>query len=177
MTEKKERILNAALQLFAKEGFAATSTSKVANEAGVSEGLIFRHFKNKEGLLQAILDNGAERGKALFADIVLSTNPAETILKTIELPFKIKSDQYELWRLIYALKWQTNQYDPTPSEPIRRAISNAFEQLEYKDPDAETEFLMMVIDGAATAMLLRTPSNKEAVLNAIKAKYNLASSK
>ena len=44
MTEKQENILKAALQLFAKEGFYATSTSKVAKLAGVSEGLIFRHF-------------------------------------------------------------------------------------------------------------------------------------
>ena len=58
MTEKKEKILQAALELFAKEGFYATSTSKVAKTAGVSEGLIFRHFGNKEGLLHAVLDEG-----------------------------------------------------------------------------------------------------------------------
>ena len=45
--KKKEQILNAALELFANDGFTATSTSKVAKRAGVSEGLIFRHFGNK----------------------------------------------------------------------------------------------------------------------------------
>jgi len=47
MTEKQERILETALSLFAKDGFSATSTSKVARDAGVSEGLMFRHFENK----------------------------------------------------------------------------------------------------------------------------------
>ncbi len=37
MTEKQERILKAALELFAQEGFKATSTNKVAKRAGVSE--------------------------------------------------------------------------------------------------------------------------------------------
>ena len=49
MTEKQKNIVNAALELFAKEGFKSTSTSKVAKKARVSEGLIFRHFKNKDG--------------------------------------------------------------------------------------------------------------------------------
>ena len=83
MTEKQEKILNAALKLFAEEGYRTTSTSKVAQEAGVSEGLIFRHFKNKEGLLEAIIQLGEERAKIMFADIVLETDPKQVIKKTI----------------------------------------------------------------------------------------------
>ena len=51
MTEKQENILNTALELFAKDGYDATSTSKIAKCAGVSEGLIFRHYGSKDGLL------------------------------------------------------------------------------------------------------------------------------
>ena len=75
MTEKQENILNAALKLFATEGYASTSTSKVAKEAGVSEGLIFRHFKNKEGLLNVIREKSSEAGKAMMADIVMTSDP------------------------------------------------------------------------------------------------------
>ena len=60
MTDKQLNILKIALQLFANEGFHATSTSRIAKEAGVSEGLIFRHFINKEGLLRAILKQGED---------------------------------------------------------------------------------------------------------------------
>ncbi|MEM6542898.1 MAG: helix-turn-helix domain-containing protein, partial [Bacteroidota bacterium] len=55
MTAKQEKILNAALELFAHEGYNVVSTSKIAQKAGVSEGLIFRHFESKQGLLNAIL--------------------------------------------------------------------------------------------------------------------------
>lgn len=45
---KKDRILTTAARLFAERGFARTSTSLLAEEAGVAEGTIFRHFKNKD---------------------------------------------------------------------------------------------------------------------------------
>ena len=57
---KKENILTAALDLFAKQGVAASSTRAIAQEAGVSEGLIFRHFVNKEALLTEVLKKGIE---------------------------------------------------------------------------------------------------------------------
>ena len=44
MTNKQQKILSSALKLFAKQGFDATSTRSIAQDAGVSEGLIFRHF-------------------------------------------------------------------------------------------------------------------------------------
>ena len=50
----KERIAEAALRLFAEQGFAATSTKQIANVAGVSEGLIFRYYPTKLGLLYSL---------------------------------------------------------------------------------------------------------------------------
>ncbi len=47
---KKDIILETAARLFAKHGYARTSTVVLAKEAGVAEGTIFRHFKSKEDL-------------------------------------------------------------------------------------------------------------------------------
>ncbi len=171
MTEKQEKILEAALQLFAEQGYAATSTSKVAKAAGVSEGLIFRHFKNKEGLLDAIFDSIAERTKKIFADIVLTTDPQEVITKILEMPFKIDAGEYRIWRLTYAMKWQIQNYSREKIEPVKMAAKNAFEKLGYKNPEAESELILMLIDGAATAILLHEPENKMDILNSLKEKY------
>lgn len=173
MTEKQERILKAALKLFAKEGYAATSTSKVAREADVSEGLIFRHFGNKEGLLQAVIENGSDRARALFADAIMTTNPKELIRKTLELPFKVDPADHEMWRLIYALKWQTNNYMQAITDPMKLALNNAFEKLGYAKPPAETEALLMILDGVATGILLHAPDDPEAILGVLKTKYDL----
>jgi len=48
---RKDDILDAAVSLFAENGYFATPTSAVAQKAGVAEGLIFHHFKNKAGIL------------------------------------------------------------------------------------------------------------------------------
>lgn len=53
-TEKQRRILEAAVDIFAEKGFAAASTSEIAQKAGVAEGTIFRHYKTKKELLLAI---------------------------------------------------------------------------------------------------------------------------
>jgi AcrR family transcriptional regulator len=53
---RKEAIIAAGVELFAERGFHATSTSEVAALAGVSEGIIFYYFKNKEGILVELLN-------------------------------------------------------------------------------------------------------------------------
>jgi AcrR family transcriptional regulator len=58
--ERRAAILGAALPLFARKGFAATTTKQIAAAAGVSEGLIFRHFPSKAALYEAILCSGCE---------------------------------------------------------------------------------------------------------------------
>ncbi|MDY6879178.1 MAG: TetR/AcrR family transcriptional regulator [Desulfatiglans sp.] len=57
---RKEAIMEAATQLFAQRGFTATSTSAIAKEAGVAEGLIFHHYKTKDGILLRILEKMTE---------------------------------------------------------------------------------------------------------------------
>ena len=56
LTEKQFKIFRSAIQLFAKKGYANTSTKEIAENAGVSEGSIFKKFKNKEDLLFSILN-------------------------------------------------------------------------------------------------------------------------
>jgi AcrR family transcriptional regulator len=52
---RREAVSKAAVTLFAKKGFHATSTAEVAKLAGVSEGTIFYYFGSKEGILLDLL--------------------------------------------------------------------------------------------------------------------------
>ena len=53
---KKEAIIDAATELFAHKGFNGTAASEIATKAGVAQGTVFHHFKNKENLLISICD-------------------------------------------------------------------------------------------------------------------------
>ncbi|CAH1210104.1 hypothetical protein PAECIP111893_03140 [Paenibacillus plantiphilus] len=55
MTEKQSKILQSAIDVFAEKGYAASSTSEIAQRAGVAEGTIFRHYKTKKDLLLSIV--------------------------------------------------------------------------------------------------------------------------
>ncbi|QTC40616.1 TetR/AcrR family transcriptional regulator [Bacillus sp. V3] len=54
-TEKQQKIVEAAIEMFAEKGYASTSTSQIAKKAGVAEGTIFRHYKTKKDLLLSIV--------------------------------------------------------------------------------------------------------------------------
>lgn len=153
MTEKQDKIVKAALDLFAQEGYHATSTSKVARQAGVSEGLIFRHFENKEGLLRAIIQLGEAQLQSLYATIILETEPKKVVRKAIELPFSVPESDYGFWRLQYKLKWELQNYNPGKMEPLRAALSDAFEKLNYASPKMEAEFLIHFLDGLGSGLL------------------------
>ncbi|MBM7553685.1 TetR/AcrR family transcriptional regulator [Thalassobacillus pellis] len=55
LTPKQAKILEAAIEIFAEKGYAATSTSEIARKAGVAEGTIFRHYRTKKELLISIV--------------------------------------------------------------------------------------------------------------------------
>ena len=53
--QKKELILESALELFAENGFHATSISQIAKKAGISKGLIYNYFESKNEILNLSL--------------------------------------------------------------------------------------------------------------------------
>lgn len=53
---RRDQIVQVATRLFSQRGFRGTTTKEIANAAGISEAMIFRHFKTKRDLYSAILD-------------------------------------------------------------------------------------------------------------------------
>src|SRR5690606_40822044 len=58
---RKDKIMREALLLFAEKGYIDTSTKIIAQQAGVSEALIFKHFGNKDNLLSHLIKSGYRR--------------------------------------------------------------------------------------------------------------------
>jgi AcrR family transcriptional regulator len=163
----------AALELFAKEGFAATSTNKIAKKAGVSEGLIFRHFCSKEGLLRAIIKNGEERIKIIFADIIFETDPKQLIHKLIDLSLTIANnkDEADFWKLQYKIKWELEQYGEHKMEPLEHALTQSFSKLGYQNPEMEARLLLVNLDGLATRFFLQKQFDLQSMIDFLHIKY------
>ncbi len=75
--DRRGQILEAALRVFARQGFAQTTNADVAREAGITTGLIYHYFENKEALLK-------ENIARLSAARIIRSMPSETL----ELPLK-----------------------------------------------------------------------------------------
>ena len=75
--ERKQAIVKAVLPIFARNGFANTTTRELAKAAGVSEAHIYKHFPSKESLyaeIQSFGCKGCDPGLKKFLDLEPSTS-------------------------------------------------------------------------------------------------------
>ncbi len=63
--DRRLQILRVAVSLFSQRGFGGTTTKEIAQAAGVSEAMVFRHFATKQELYSAILDHKACSGDSM----------------------------------------------------------------------------------------------------------------
>ena len=173
MISKKEKILGAALELFAKEGFSSVSTSRIAKRAGVSEGLIFRHFKSKKALLSTIMERAKEKTIDLFAPIIMQADPARAIKMVIGMPFEIPEREYPFWKLIFKLKWESHYSEENKMTPLVNKLIWAFSQLGYRTPKKEAEVLNHTMESILTAVLRDGAQNQKPLKQFLIQKYDL----
>jgi AcrR family transcriptional regulator len=67
--ERKASIVEAAIRLFGEKGFRGTTTREIAAAVGVSEPILYEHFKTKGDLYAAIIDSSSQQGVDMLAAI------------------------------------------------------------------------------------------------------------
>ena len=70
--ERRLQILRVAVSLFSQRGFVGTTTKEIAQAAGVSEAMVFRHYANKQELYSAILDHKACSGDSMNPEAMVA---------------------------------------------------------------------------------------------------------
>jgi AcrR family transcriptional regulator len=81
--DRRSQIIDAALVCFAKRGFHQTSMHDISAEAGISVGLIYRYFDNKEAVISAM----ADRHKKEIGELLGRARQAPTLLEALEILF------------------------------------------------------------------------------------------
>jgi AcrR family transcriptional regulator len=173
MTKKQDDIIKAALDLFSKDGFQATSTNKIATNAGVSEGLIFRHFKNKEGLIFAILKLNETQINASITCILEEDDAKQVIKKTLEFPFNIDEIELDYWRLHYKLKWELQLDNCKILKPLEDRLVKAFTKLKYKKPVLESNLVLHILSNLIASIVIGEIENKNLMKEFLIQKYYL----
>jgi len=81
--DRKSQILEAAIICFARNGFHLTSMHDISAEAGISVGLIYRYFQNKEAVIAAM----ADQYKKEIQELLERAAQAPTLLESMEILF------------------------------------------------------------------------------------------
>ena len=92
-------LIETAFRLFAEKGYQQTSTEDIVKEARVSKGLLFYHFKNKEGLLDAIIAEAMGDIRRISRVSAPNSEPMEVFTQLIRQYLQSFRDHHAFWRL------------------------------------------------------------------------------
>jgi AcrR family transcriptional regulator len=72
----RQKILNAAADLFSEVGFAAAGLGEIIERVGMTKGALYHHFDSKDALATAIIEQGATLTRDAFRNVCESSSPA-----------------------------------------------------------------------------------------------------
>ena len=172
MTDKQHAIVESALILFSDKGYDAVSTSAISKHAGVSEGLIFRHFNDKKGLLNSLLEIWIVKFEQHLHAIESIEKTDQKIQAVMELPFRLDEADYPYWKLVYSLKWQNNKMIGEYMLTLKDLLEKSLVDLKYPDPLIEAELIISYFDGFITTVVLKNDSSLASrLLQTLQKKY------
>jgi TetR/AcrR family fatty acid metabolism transcriptional regulator len=124
--DKRQNILDAAVRVFARQGFHSTRVSDIADEAGVAYGLVYHYFKSKDEVLNELF---TERWSLLLAAIDEADRSAESPRTKLAAVAAFIIDSYrhepELMKVIIVeVTRAANSFGRTHLPEIRRAYDS-----------------------------------------------------
>ncbi len=137
--KSREKILDAALDLFANKGYDATSIDSIAKKAGVSKGLIYNYYDSKKAMLLAIFDQAMQIGDAVMVEVKKEKDPDVRIRNMVEGFFAMVDQQPGYLKLLMVLSLQPGVMEDMKThmgqifERNSRFISSAFAKGREKD--------------------------------------------
>ena len=100
MKETSQRILEAALKVFSRDGVSGATTREIARVAKVNEVTLFRYFKNKNELLRQALLCSAARYEQVFAEASLDST--DDLRRTVRSYAQAYAKMYGKGRVFYS---------------------------------------------------------------------------
>jgi len=161
---RRLQIMEAALKLFALEGYGHASISRLAVEVGMSKGLMYNYFESKEALLAAIIEHGMDEIMDLFDpdhNGILEPKEMEGFIRKI---FETVRGHQEYWILFISVLLQPNVKEHLKDnsitlsmEKFMQMLFQYFEKRGFEDPALEMVTFSALIEGFGVLLIYAYP--------------------
>lgn len=128
----RRRILDAAAHIFAEHGYAAGTTNRIAEQAGVSIGSLYQYFPNKDAILRALMDAHLDAGTRLLGERLAEGLPQgldDTLRVFVRATIDNHRDDPRLHRVLF---------EEAPRAP---ALLARLHEMEHRAVDATVQLL------------------------------------
>lgn len=183
--ERREQLIQATIRCVANHGLADTTIATVAQEAGLSQGIINLHFQTKEGLLTETLRYLADeyRNACREAAAVADVSPAAGLEAMVELDFRrsiCARDKLAVWFAFWGERKFRPTYrricadrDKSYDDMVRVMCRRLCEEGGYPDvePDLVADGLSALTDGLWLDLLVRPESMSRELAKRITLSY------
>lgn len=153
--EKRTLIMEAALEVFAEKSFLGASVSKITKKAGVSKGLLYTYFENKEDLLRKIILEGFDEFVQVFDPNKDGVLTEDEFTFFIDETFSVLKKDIHFWKLYFSIISQPAVMELVKDEllefinPLIETLVKYYELKGIKNPMAHARLLGAVLDGVS----------------------------
>jgi AcrR family transcriptional regulator len=164
--ERREQLLDATKAIVARDGFHAVSIEAVARQAGITRPIVYGHFRDLQGLLEALVEREGRRALSQLATVLpenLATgDPREQLIAALTGYLEAVEADPGTWRLVLMPQEGAPQILQQQINTGRQAVVAALAQAmqpglgagrESPDPELTARTLSAVADEAARLLL------------------------
>lgn len=151
----RRRILEAAIELFGRQGYSATSVRQIASAAGVSPALLYNYFDGKETLLAAIFLESMSQVRASLEQAASGAGRPERVDQLVHGAFAFVRERLPFWRVLYRLRTEPEavaglgEHIRVWADSILASLEALLQEAGSPAPQAEARALFAAIDGVA----------------------------
>lgn len=140
---KQDRIINAALKIFAQDGYEKASTNKIVKLAGISKGSLFNYFSTKQDLYLFLFNYTSQVFQEIYEQIDLEQRDLFERLKHIgKIKFKIMKKHPQLFDFLKSTRQETSEIvlrelNNFKDHSIEHGINEIYENIDYEKFDEQ----------------------------------------
>lgn len=152
--QSRKKILDAALEVFAKHGYHLTTVDAIAKTAGVSKGLMYNYFKSKEQVLQELMIGMIENLMCEFMPLHPEDKfTRKDVINFINVGIDLVMEKPYFWKLYFSVFLQPDvmaivlEKMLEMGKPYMQRFTEYFKSKGFKNPETMVRYFSAVMDG------------------------------